>query len=69
MSREQQEDELIKALNKADKSSQSFFLYDLSRYGVGAGKIRDLVMRLSNDDFETFYNDEIFNLKNEVAGG
>ena len=61
--REAKELELVRLLNAATKTSQGFFLYHLSQYGVGAGKIRDLIMKLDNEDFDLFYRDEVENLK------
>jgi hypothetical protein len=61
--REQKEAILLAALNKADKSRQGFFLYHLTMYVPGPGKIRDMVMSMDGDDFDLFYSDALSNLE------
>jgi hypothetical protein len=63
MNREQKENALVVALNKATKSQQGFFLYSLSFYALGPGKIRDLIMKLDDEEFEVFYPDALSNLE------
>lgn len=63
LTREQKEHALIEALNKADKTSQGFFLYHLSMYAPKPGKIRDQVMALDDEDFDLFYPDAMDNLR------
>jgi hypothetical protein len=60
--RELKEVALVDALNKADDASKGFFLYHLSQYGLGGGKIRDLIMKMDAEDFDLFYEEEIWNL-------
>lgn len=62
MSREQKEAELIAALNKSTGEAQAFFLNHMIMVTPGSGKIRDMLMRMDNETFEIFYDEEIDNL-------
>ena len=63
MNREQKEAQLIATLNKASASAKSFFLFHLGQYATESGKVREVIMRMNDDEFKTFYEEEIDNLK------